>query len=692
MKLSVVLTIAVLTSMTLSAQPIWKWVVPLTGPQTDEVNALAISSANVLHVAGTFSDSLNIGGPGGIKIPGIFQYDAFTASFTKAGVPRTAGALGGLDADESRSVVVDNQGNIYVAGSFIDSAQIGPWIVLSEGSSSDMFVAKYDKNGASIWAKSFGSADYDENSPYLAVDSLGNVYMGGGVGGIGKFQSKEHVSQGKADAFVVKLTSAGEVTWLAASGGPQVGHVRSISVSPNGDRIYTTGIFAGQADFPLLPSLTAFGSTTDYFVWALNANGGSIWAKRIGSGKPDNNIAGAVDRDGKLVVTGSFSGATNFDTQVVNANGEFETDVFLTRFAKDGKIDFVKKWGGVYGEVATCVFADKQGGIYIGGYYDSASIFDQTVLEPFGERDAFIARCESDGSLEWIREAGGPHADEIRGIAIGIDNVPYAAGVFDASANFSGITIVGERYSDGFVAALECGPNTRLRPALKTLNICEGQDSTIFAPGAYPSYLWYVDGVATNNGSSKFRLGTLPLGEHTLLVAIRDRYDCQKSSDTIRVTVRPGLDKPSITKQGNKLVTDAVAYLYQWFREGVAIPGATSTEVPLTLDGLYQVRIMDTGGCSRASDAYLHGTTDVTDPGVFAGISVYPNPTQSNLNIRGLVGECEIAIVNNLGIVMYTGTHADEHVALDLASFSVGTYTVTIRSGQQTTAYRVVRQ
>lgn len=690
MKLST-LFVVLLVCTSINAQPIWKWVVPITGPTIDEVTALAISPNNVLYATGIFSDSLDIGG---LKIrPVGFQYDAFLASFTKAGIPRTAVAMGGLETDESRSVVVDNQGNAYVAGAFVDSVEVSGWIAYGLGGSSDMFVAKFDKNGAFQWLKAFVSAEYDENSPYLAVDSLGNVYVGGGIGGTGMFQSKTHVSFGKSDAFIAKLTSMGEVTWLVAGGGGQADNVRSINVTPNGDRVYAAGVFSGVASFPLLPALTSFGAQPDFFVWAVNANGGPLWVKRIGSSRRDDHIAAAVDKDGKLVVTGAFFANTTFDTQIVNANGEFDSDLFLTRFSKAGAIDFVKKWGGVYGEVGTCVYADKLGGIYIGGYYDSASIFDNTVLEEFGERDAFIMRCETDGTLEWIREAGGPHADEVRGIAVGTDNVPYAAGVFDASANFSGIQIIGERYSDGFVAALECGPNTRLTPALKSINICEGQDSLILAPGSYGFYEWYVDGsVSLENKGRRFRLNTLPQGVHTVWVSIRDRYDCQANSDSVRVTVRPGLAKPSIAKEGNKLVTDATGVNFQWFREGGAIPGATGPETNIIGDGLYTVRITDTGGCTRSSDAYLEGTTDVAPGGLPVGLVVYPNPTNGTLNIQGLVGECEIVIVNNLGIPTYKGFHTDAHVVLDLTMMSTGAYTITIRNGRQTTAHRIVRQ
>ncbi len=689
MKLSAFVAIILLTGSALNAQPLWKWVVPLKGPQTDEVNALAISPSHTLFAAGTFTDSLDIGG---LKIKGLFQYDGFMAEFTKAGMPRTAVVLGGLDADDAKSVVVDNQGNVYVAGSFIDSIQVDDWIAFGLGGTSDMFVAKFNKQGAFQWVKSFVSEEYDENSPYLAVDSLGNVYVGGGIGGTGKFQSKTHVSAGKTDAFIAKLTSQGDVTWLVAGGGLDADNVRSINVTPNGDRVYAAGVFANEVNFPLLPALASFGVQPDFFVWAVNANGVSQWAKRIGSSRRDDVIAAAVDKDGKLVVTGAFFSNTRFDNQTVNANGEYDSDIFLTRFTKSGTIDFVKKWGGVYGEVGTCVNVDRLGGIYIGGYYDSSSVFDEVVLESFGERDAFIMRCEPDGSLEWIREAGGPHADEVRGIAVGIDNVPYAAGVFDATANFSGIQIVGERYTDGFVAALECGPNTRLRPAVKTMDICEGQDSLIHAPGSYQSYQWFVNGTVVLNKSSRFHLNSLPQGTHTVWVSIRDRYNCEKNSDTVRVTVRPGLAKPSITKVGNKLVTDAVSFFYQWFREGAAIPGANMPETSIIGDGLYTVRITDTGGCTRSSDAYLIGTTDVTDDAMFAGLMVYPNPTNGTLSIQGLVGECEIVIVNNLGTYVYRGLHSDVHVTLDLTTVPTGAYTVTIRNGQHTTAHRIVRQ
>ena len=72
--------------------------------------------------------------------------------------------------------------------------------------------------------------------------------------------------------------------------------------------VYTTGYFAGTADFDPgagTTNLTANGSS-DVFVSKLDSSGDLVWAKSFGDTSVDYCYSVAVDSSGNVYTTGTF--------------------------------------------------------------------------------------------------------------------------------------------------------------------------------------------------------------------------------------------------------------------------------------------------------------------------------------------------------------------------------------------------
>ena len=89
---------------------------------------------------------------------------------------------GGNPQNVGTSVALDSNGNVYVTGYFLGTATfgesgqgIGEVSLNSVASPSDIYLAKYDSNGALLWVKQ--TIDGSGNS--VALDSNGNVYATG---------------------------------------------------------------------------------------------------------------------------------------------------------------------------------------------------------------------------------------------------------------------------------------------------------------------------------------------------------------------------------------------------------------------------------------------------------------------------------------------------------------------------------
>ncbi len=684
----VLLLAIVLCSLGAQAQR-WNWVVPATGPSFDEVWSMGIAPGGDLHLTGSFSDSLDFSGQ---VVTSYGNYDIFTARYNNKGQILAANGHGGFDVDDAQSIVVDKNGNYYFAGSFAVEALIaGELIEAIDVTSTDMFVAKFDKLGSLQWIKVFGSPTYDEGAPYVAVDSLGSVYVTGGVGGRGQFDTKSYQSVGKLDAFVAKMSANGEFVWVQGSGSTENDMGTAISVSPNGDRIYASGTFIGQVNFGGVATIESFVNKADFFVRAFDANGSTRWVKRIGYSGTDRYITSTTQTDGKLVLTGAMSQTTTFDTQTLTANGENASDFFLCRMNKDGAIELLKNYGGIFEDVGMSIAVDAKNNVFIGGFYDSTTTVGGNIEEAVGGRDGFATRIMFNGEIDWLRSCGGPYDDEIRAIVIDSKNIPYVTGVFDTWAMFEDVKLTGNRFSDVFVAALDCGPSTALKPRKTQLDICEGQDSLIQARFGYPNYEWYVNGIKDATVTSyTFATGKLEQGTFQIFSRVTGFDDCVKNTDTITVVVRKGLPVPTITKVGNELRCSVDDVMYQWYREGNKLNGQTGQTVVVSGDGLYRVQIMDSTGCDRWSENFLVGTTSVFEDESGSIVTLYPNPTQGQVTIAGAAG-AEITVTDMLGrVVVRLQNAADlQLVSIDGAN---GTYAVTLRSGNAVHTMLVTKQ
>jgi hypothetical protein len=680
------LVLFALTTQTSVAQR-WDWVVPAVGPSFDESRSLAMFPSGDLMVGGVFSDSLMFGTQ---QIKSFGNYDVLTARYNNKG--RFIGGLnyGSFDADDAQSVVVDKNGNYYVAGSFSTEASIATELIEAlDPGSTDMFIAKFNNIGILQWVKVFGSTTYDEGAPYIAVDSLGAVYVAGGFGGTAEFGTRTAISGGKSDAFVAKMSANGDFIWVQGWGSTENDMATAVSVSPNGDRIYVSGTFIGNVSFGNA-TYESFANKMDFFVRAFDANGGARWAKRIGYSGDDRIIASTTQTDGKLVLTGAISQTTTFDTQTISANGEFESDFFISRITKDGAIELLKRYGGTFEDAGKAVYTDAKGAIFVTGYYDSTTTVEGFIEEAVGGRDGFVTRIKSNGDVDWYRSFGGQYDDEGRGVVVDSKNVPYITGIFDTRCSFEDIEIEGDGFSDIFIAALDCGPSTVLTPRLAELTICEGQDSLISSRFGYPAYEWYVNGQKDATTGYRYRTGTLGIGSYKVYCRVTGFDDCIKNTDTITVTVRAGLPIPTISRNGDVLTCSVPNMKYQWYREGKAINGQTSQTVNIVGDGNYRVQIMDTTGCDRWSENFVVGTTSVFNDETGAMITLYPNPTVGQFTIAGAEGS-EVTVTDMLGRLV---THSASISATEVLTIDggVGTYVVTLRQGRATRTLLITKQ
>jgi gliding motility-associated-like protein len=171
-------------------------------------NACAVDYLGNVYLTGMTEASSSIAVSGHQNTFGGGWVDAFLVKFNLNGIRQWATFYGDSFNDEANSCIVDNFGNVYIAGatgsdSFI--AKDGYQNIFGKGWS-DAFLVKFNSNGIRQWATYYGDSSEDYGHS-CAVNKLGNIYMAGYTNSSRAITQNGHQNAigGEHDAFLVKF-------------------------------------------------------------------------------------------------------------------------------------------------------------------------------------------------------------------------------------------------------------------------------------------------------------------------------------------------------------------------------------------------------------------------------------------------------------------------------------------------------
>ena len=283
------------------------------------------SSGNVILV-GDMYETVDFGGAcGTLTIPGggTTEADVFVAKYDSTGACQWANHYGsgsGTGSARTNSVAADSSGNVYVAGSYQTSINLGgstfTAVSTSNGVSKgiyDMFVASYTSStGAHRWSSSYGSADDDQGTG-IALDSSGYVYVSGLYSDSVKFGSTALTSAGNTDALGLRLApSTGTPLWAVSWGGTAADRADAVAwVRPVNQAVFG-GRFRGTVNFGA-GNVKSAGSTDGFIVDLGAASKAYNWSKAFGGAGADGVLAiGSRPTESRILVAGSFVESVDF--------------------------------------------------------------------------------------------------------------------------------------------------------------------------------------------------------------------------------------------------------------------------------------------------------------------------------------------------------------------------------------------
>ncbi len=195
--------------------------------------------------------------------------------------------------------------------------------------------------------------------------------------------------------------------------------------------------------------LTTTG-TYDWFVAKYDPEGKLLWAKTSGRSDAAFGTAIAVDSDGNAYITGGFALNAFFGSEEF-LNGR-NTDAFFAKFDRAGVLQWAKRAGGDGEDQGTGIGVDSQGLCYATGFFEERADFGTETLASFGNQDAFLCQFNARGEQQWVQQAGGNGKTQSAGLTVNQDGQCWVAGYFETTAYFDTNELSSEGFFDFFLA------------------------------------------------------------------------------------------------------------------------------------------------------------------------------------------------------------------------------------------------
>ena len=411
---------------------------------------MTIDSQGNIYIVGNFGGVMQVNGttytsPGFSSTFVIKYNNAGEALWFKMGVSQNG-------SNFLTKIVVDNLGDVYLAGIFFNQINFGGTIVTTNSANGDVFLCKLSTNtGNTLTLKSFGGVN-GESIDRMFIDNLNNLYIVGTFITSCSFDSFTISGIESNDIYIVKCNSDLQYQWVNKIVGTNADEAGGV-YGDNMGNIYVVGVIGSNATFASGVNLSPGIQTL--FVAKYDAlNGNYIWHRNpVFNGSTNYARQVVCDTEGYLYVGGSFTGNMTFGGIQLIGSSSTTTDLFVAKIASNGDMQWLQQ------SLSSDTFSESLDDMKINSK-NEIFITCRTFSNPqpffgFGNKryfgNNFVFKFDKNGMIKGgYTISVSTYNSLIQNLAT-YGNYYYVAGTFSGSISFGNISLSSPT-NNGFVA------------------------------------------------------------------------------------------------------------------------------------------------------------------------------------------------------------------------------------------------
>ncbi|MCH8904551.1 MAG: T9SS type A sorting domain-containing protein, partial [Bacteroidetes bacterium] len=238
------------------------------------------------------------------------------------------------------------------------------------GFESFIFFIKTDKNGDTLWTKSFGTFGGDAAGSEV-IQTVHNGYLIAGT--------YDSTTNQTFVGIIIRTDSIGNLLWSKLYGGP-VGSRFYAFLEYNSNKYLAVGEHQYSAPYDI----------DAYFVM-IDSAGDTVWTKQYGGSNWDAMYSAVLTSNKEIISVGH-----------TKSYGAGNSDVWVVKMDSMGDTLWTRAYGGTQDDFGYSIEKTPDGGFIIAG-----------ATENFGADsvDVYLLKIDSVGNLQWQRLFGGSGSD-----------------------------------------------------------------------------------------------------------------------------------------------------------------------------------------------------------------------------------------------------------------------------------------
>ena len=328
--------------------------------------------------------------------------------------------FGGSGWDRINEFIQGQDDHLYITGFFTDSAfsSLDSSLSVKARGDKDIFLMKYNPAGELIWIEHAGGPGFDSPNA-ICEDSKQNIYIAGTFAETALFENSKVDALGHNDGFLAKYDENGSFTWVRQAGSKSnVQHV-AMAIDDN-DFLYVSGIFEDTVNFLSSdePSLIIPSEKSNAFICKYNSSGEVLWVCHLSSSGELRPVSVKCDMEGHVLLSGNFSGELLLkEKQPLSSYGK--SDVFVLKLDDEGKVLWLNSFGGPGNDKSKDLQIDKQNYAWAAlEFQHEINIEGTGKMLSNGSSDVILIQIDTTGSLISYKHEGASKSDRVRNIHI----------------------------------------------------------------------------------------------------------------------------------------------------------------------------------------------------------------------------------------------------------------------------------